>query len=108
MGKKPYLLLDQFILFMLEPGKTHIPDQRCCLRLVRALRDANPAPWLFWLLPLPVRVMLEMVSPEEVEGDLLGGLVRVWWEYNGRSVFFAHNMTAKLVRKMVKNGEAGR
>ena len=113
-GKKPMLLMDHFVAFMLEPGKTIVPDQRCALRLVRALLarldgevnqsccgDAcgvNPLE----LMPVQVQVMVSRL-PRDITGDtLLPQLVKAWWEFNGRSVFFAHNLTAKLVRKMIK------
>ena len=101
------LLMDHFVMFMLEPGKTIVPDQRCGLRLVKALlagldsgseSPANP------LSMMPVQVQTMVASlPRDISGEtLLSHLVRAWWEFNGRSVFFAHNLTAKLVRKMIK------
>jgi hypothetical protein len=30
-GKKPLLLMDHFVMFMLEPGRIVVPDQRCAL-----------------------------------------------------------------------------
>jgi hypothetical protein len=106
-GRKPMLLMDHFVMFMLEPGKTIVPDQRCGLRLVKALlagldsgseSPANP------LTMMPVQVQTMVASlPRDISGEtLLTHLVRAWWEFNGRSVFFAHNLTAKLVRKMIK------
>jgi hypothetical protein len=101
-GKKQYLLMDQFILFMLEPGKYPFPDQRCCTRLVSSLKAPRPASWLISIMPLPVLVMLEGVSANVKRGDLLNSLMKVWWDYNDQCVFFAHSVTAKLVRKMLK------
>ncbi len=106
-GRKPMLLMDHFVAFMLEPGKTMVPDQRCALRLVRALlaaldSGARPTGRLLDRMPVQVQVMVSGL-PRDVTGEtLLPQLVKAWWEFNGRSVFFAHNLTAKLVRKMIK------
>jgi hypothetical protein len=106
-ARKPLLLMDQVTLFMMEPGTVPFPDQRCVLRLVMSLRTPG-TDWvprlLLGLMPVPVQTMISML-PEKVEGSVLTALVRVWWEYNGRTVFFSHHLTAKLVRKMIK-GEA--
>ncbi len=93
-------------MFMLEPGRTVVPDQRCALRLVRALLAEIDAPGTcagaLQLMPVPVQAMVSKL-PRNISGDtLLPQLVKAWWEFNGRSVFFAHNLTAKLVRKMIK------
>ncbi len=98
------MLLDHFVMFMLEPGRVPVPDQRCTLRLVRALLVALDSGQGSALDMMPVQVQL-MVSrlPRDVDGDsLLHELVKAWWEYNDRTVFFAHHLTAKLVRKMLK------
>lgn len=104
-GKKPMLLMDHFVMFMLEPGKTVVPDQRCALRLVKALLhelDSGTDAATLQLMPVQVQVMVSKL-PRDISGDtLLPQLVKAWWEFNGRSVFFAHNLTAKLVRKMIK------
>ena len=96
-------------MFMLEPGKTVVPDQRCALRLVKALlveidsgTSSSAAQAALQLMPVQVQVMVSKL-PRDISGDtLLPQLVKAWWEFNGRSVFFAHNLTAKLVRKMIK------
>lgn len=92
-------------MFMLEPGKTVVPDQRCALRLVKALLhelDSGTDAATLQLMPVQVQVMVSKL-PRDISGDtLLPQLVKAWWEFNGRSVFFAHNLTAKLVRKMIK------
>ena len=110
-GKKPMLLMDHFITFMLEPGKTIVPDQRCGLRLVKALlseldaKSEEPREFessALALMPVQVQVMVSGL-PRDISGEtLLPQLVKAWWEFNGRTVFFAHNLTAKLVRKMIK------
>jgi hypothetical protein len=104
-GEKPYLLADHFVIFMLEPGRITIPDQRCVLRLLSALATQACARPLLALMPLPVQVMVGMIgdkSRQLTTLTLIDELVRVWWDYNGRTVFFAHNLTAKLVRRMIK------
>lgn len=104
-GGKHMLLLDHFILFMLEPGKTSLPDQRCCLRLVKALVDElDGAPSSPFLTPMPLQVQM-MVSklPRNISGEtMLNDLVMAWWNFNGRCIFFMNNITAKLVRRMLK------
>ena len=60
---------------------------------------------LLGLMPVPVQTMISML-PDQVEGSVLTALVRVWWDYNGNTVFFSHHLTAKLVRKMVKGVRA--
>ena len=105
-GQKPYLLADHFVLFMLEPGKVIIPDQRCALRLVCASATEECAKPLLSVMPVQVQVMVSMIGQGAKHlntGNLVFELVRVWWEYNGRTVFFSHNLTAKLVRKMIKD-----
>jgi hypothetical protein len=103
-GKKPMLLVDQFVMFMTEPGKTLAPDQRCLLRLVRSLKDKRQASFLLDVLPIHVRVMVSKIPADGVDGEtIFSQLIKIWWEYNGCTSFFAHNLTAKLVRKMVKD-----
>jgi hypothetical protein len=111
-GKKPMLLMDHFVAFMLEPGKTIVPDQRCTLRLVKALLAAldgskspeagleEPRGWT--LMPVQVQAMVARLPRNITSETLLPQLVKAWWEFNGKTVFFAHHLTAKLVRKMIK------
>ena len=108
-GEKPYLLADHFVIFMLEPGRVTVPDLRCTLRLVHALATEECARPLLGLMPVQVQAMVEVIAGRIERGqkilttdNLLNELVRAWWEYNGRTVFFAHNVTAKFVRKMIK------
>jgi hypothetical protein len=108
-GQRPLLFIDQFVLFMLQPGTIIFPDQRCVLRLLNALRRED-GDWvsklLMGLLPVPVQAMvlsLDMASLSPLpEANVLHSMVRAWWEYNGRTVFFAHHLTAKLVRRVIK------
>jgi hypothetical protein len=108
-GRRQLLLADQVALFMLRPGTVPFPDQRCVLRLLTALRDPGDD-WvprlLFGLMPLPVQTMIGMLPPCMEGEGVMRAIVRVWWEYNGRTVFFASHLTAKLVRKMVKSDMA--
>ena len=101
--------MDQVAQFMLQPGTLLFPDQRCVLRLVTSLRNPG-SDWvpklLLSIMPVPVQTMIGML-PEQVEGSVLTAIVRVWWDYNGRTVFFSHHLTAKLVRRMVKASGAG-
>jgi hypothetical protein len=107
-GRKPMLLMDHFVMFMMEPGKTIVPDQRCGLRLVKALladldsSEGGVVSGPLALMPIQVQVMVSRL-PRDICGEtLLPQLVKAWWEYNGKSVFFSHHLTAKLVRKMIK------
>ena len=106
-GKKPLMLMDQVALFMMEPGTTPFPDQRCVLRLVRSLRNCDH--WvpklLLGLMPVPVQTMIAML-PERLEGSMLNAIVKVWWDYNGKASFLTHHLTAKLVRKMLKQTQS--
>jgi hypothetical protein len=107
--QKPLLLADQLILFMLEPGKTPVPDQRCALRLMRSLRRRDGdcvSQLLLGSMLVPVQAIL-LSLPEEVFGgeEPLGtALVRAWWDYNGLTCFLSHHMTAKLIRRLIKAG----
>jgi hypothetical protein len=116
--KRQLLFIDQFALFMLRPGTTAFPDQRCVLRLVQALQTTREsADWvprlLLGLLPVPVQTMvlsidLTSLQSNMSEGSVLHGMVQAWWEYNGRTPFFSHHLTAKLVRRVLKRErEAG-
>lgn len=103
-GRRPYLLMDHFALFMLSPGQVHVPDQRCALRLVQALLGGHGG-GLLHSLPVQVQCMVQRIKPQvglTVE-NLLHHLMAAWWDYNGRTPFISHHLTAKLVRRMVKD-----
>ena len=109
VSARPLLLIDQLILFVLEPGKTPIPDQRCALRLVKSLRrgtDDWVTTMLTGLLPVPVQAILRSLPEglfcEAGPPQLVTALVRAWWRYNDQTVFMSHHMTAKLVRRVAK------
>ena len=95
---------------MLQPGIILFPDQRCVLRLLAAMREPGDD-WvpklLLGLMPVPVQTMIGMMpSPPCGENEKVHRvIVRVWWEYNGRTVFFAHHLTAKLIRKSLKRAQ---
>jgi hypothetical protein len=112
---RPMLQLDQMILFLMQPGKHQEPDHRCMERLVEAVRQAgNPyrrARSLFCplicaltrrgrrIFPLPVqRITLD------IEGNTFQHCVKAWWEYNGRTEFFASAQEARRVRCALKGG----
>jgi hypothetical protein len=91
----PMLQLDQLICFLLRPGQHMEPDRRCMGRLVLAARDpGNPYRCVF---PAPVKAILE-----RVEADTFVACVAAWWEYNGRTEFFASGQEARRVRGAVK------
>ncbi len=91
---------------MLQPGTVLFPDQRCVLRLLSAMRDPGED-WvpklLFGLMPVPVQTMIGMLPANLSVDEVQRAIVRVWWEYNGRTAFFAHHLTAKLVRRCLKS-----
>ena len=88
------------------------------LRLVLALVGGHGGPVLE-CMPVPVQAMLGLLKTRgaacpslaltrgaALTGDsLLTHLMAVWWEYNGCTPFMAHHLTAKLVRRMVKDLE---
>jgi hypothetical protein len=113
---RPLLFLDYFTFLMLQPGTKIFPDQRCVLRLLKVLKQADPTQTdpvpalLNSLLPVPVQAMVASIDLTSIthiegqeEGSVIHAVVRAWWDYNGRPRFFAHHLTAKLVRKILKN-----
>ena len=99
---KTLLQVDQLISYILQPGRMGELDQRCLPRLVEALSDKGSpfAP----SVPLPVQSILARAE----SGDSLS-LALAWWEFNGRSQFFRHTQTAKIIRGFLKGdpGESG-
>lgn len=89
------LQLDQMILFLMQPGRHQEPDMRCMERLVKAVRQpCNPYRALF---PAPVRWIVS-----RIKGDTYRDCVVAWWEYNGRTEFFASAQEARRVRCALK------
>lgn len=126
-GQKQLLRVDQLILYLIEPGSVLKPDQRCLWRLLRTLKGSEQEgirlPWMD-VVPLPVQIMLTNVDanrilsfdqqvdrsiPELLRRSTSQGhivfdeLLKVWWEYHGKTRFFTHQGTAKLMRKWVKD-----
>jgi hypothetical protein len=94
---KPMLQLDRMILFLMQPGRHQEPDMRCMQRLVRAVRQpTNPYLPLF---PSPARWIASSIS-----GDTYQHCVLAWWEFNGRTEFFASPQEARRVRCALKAG----
>ena len=129
-GDKQMLLVDQMIQYMIEPGSIIQPDQRCMWRLLKIFKyseQTGDLPAWYEVVPMPVKVMLSRISGEKIlaytgntmdpdapellrrackEGRVVfDEMVRVWWEYNGRTRFFLHQRTARLVRKYIKDHE---
>ena len=80
-----------------------------------AEQDAG-ALFLLRLMPTPAQVIISML-PEDIMGSLRNSpypgniplvnvVLKAWWDYNNKSVFFTHHVTAKLIRRMVKDQEA--
>ena len=94
---KPMLQLDRMILFLMQPGRHQEPDMLCMQRLVRAVRQpTNPYLPLF---PSPARWIASSIS-----GDTYQHCVLAWWEFNGRTEFFASPQEARRVRCALKAG----
>jgi hypothetical protein len=94
-GQKQYLQVDQLVAYILQPGRMDLPEQRCVGRLLAALADpANPLGPRF---PLPVQAIVARLETHDVPS-----IVRAWWELNGRTLFFRHPQTARLVRSLQK------
>lgn len=94
---RPMLQLDRMILFLMQPGRHQEPDMRCMVRLVKAIRQpSNPYLPLF---PSPVRWMVA-----RIRGDSFRDCVMAWWEYNGRTEFFASPQEGRRVRTALKAG----
>ena len=93
--RQPMLQLDQLICFLLRPGQHMEPDRRCMGRLVLAARDpSNPYSCVF---PGPVKHILERVV-----ANTFVACVVAWWDFNGRTEFFASGQEARRVRGAVK------
>lgn len=70
---------------------------RCMERLVKALcQPSNPYRHLF---PSPVRWMVDRIG-----GWTYRDCVLAWWEYNGRTEFFASSQEARRIRSALKEG----
>ena len=96
--RRPMLQIDQLILYLLQPGKHQEPDHRCMERLVKAIRqDTNP---FARVLPTPVQSIVA-----RIRNDTYLDCVMAWWEYNGKTEFFASAQEARRVRCAVKHGE---
>ena len=94
---RPMLQLDRMILFLLQPGRHQEPDMRCMERLVEALRQpCNPYRSVF---PAPVQWIAD-----RIRGNTYQHCVLAWWEFNGRTEFFASAQEARRVRCAVKAG----
>lgn len=94
----PMLQLDQMTLFLLQPGKHLEPDQRCMERLVSAVRQPGN-PYFRLVFPLPVQRIVR-----DIRGNTFQDCVMAWWEYNGRTEFFASAQEARRVRCALKAG----
>jgi hypothetical protein len=96
-NSKPYVQLDQLILYIMHPGANKELDQRCIGRLLEAIQQPdNPyRP----CLPLPVVTILSGVTT-----NTYNEVVMRWWEYNGCTEFFKSRHTSRRVRSMLKLG----
>jgi hypothetical protein len=91
----PMLQMDQFIMFLMQPGVFPEPDTRCLNRLIKAARQ--PDNRFIDVFPLPVKTIMANTASSSWKACILA-----WWEYNGRTHFFASGQEAKRVRRAVK------
>lgn len=94
-NRQPMLQMDQLILFLLQPGFHQEPDHRCMERLIAAARQAdNPYRVVF-----PVQALTIL---DNARGNTLHDCIVSWWDYNGRTEFFASGCEARMVRCALK------
>lgn len=94
-NRQPMLQLDQFILFLLQPGVHQEPDHRCAERLIEAARQVdNPYRAVF---PIQALTILDGVGENTLHACIMS-----WWAYNGHTEFFASGYEAREVRCAVK------
>ena len=93
--KKPFVQLDQLILYILHPGANKELDQRCMGRLFKAIQQPeNP---FRSCIPLPVLTILG-----GIKNITYKEAVKKWWNYNGQTEFFKSQHTSRRVRSMLK------
>ena len=97
-------LIRSIILFALAPGYFPEPDHRCFGRLARAAADTANA--FAAAIPEQVRAVLASVADLHPEA-MASRLISSWWELNGRTSFFRHPETARVVRHTRSLAEAG-
>jgi len=90
---KSLLQVDQLIGYIMQPGRMNEPDSRCLVRLIEALRDETSPFARAHAIPLPVRHILSRLETND-----LASIAKAWWDLNGRSSFFRHAQTAKIIR----------
>lgn len=91
---KPFLQMDQIILFLLNPGKFYLPDQRCLPKLLNSLcEEGNPMQHI-----APPNVI---GIAKTVEKHTLLGMVKAWWHWNKNTHFMLYSSTARMIRGMV-------
>jgi len=97
-GHKVHVQVDQLICYILQPGRMGELDQRCVGRLLSSLQDpTNPfAP----LIPLPAKVILSRLEALD-----LVSIGKAWWDLNGKTQFFRHAQTAKIIRAIQKGDD---
>lgn len=91
----PRLQLDQLAYFLVQPGVHPEPDHRCMERLLVAARQAgNPLTVVF---PTPACSILRGVTD-----NTYTACVTAWWNYNGRTEFFASSQESRRARGVFK------
>lgn len=97
---KTHLQVDQLIGYVLQPGRMGEPDSRCLVRLIEALLDETSPFARAHAIPLPVTVILSRIESHD-----LASIAKAWWDLNGRSSFFRHAQTAKVIRGVQKGAQ---
>ena len=92
---RPMLMIDQLILFCLHPGRYQFPDRRCLRRLL--IIAQNPKNMLSLVMPDSVYSIIQACKHYN-----LAEIVKHWWFFNNCSHFFRSNITARLVRVIIK------
>lgn len=84
--KKHMLLMDQYLLGLMNPGMMNFIDMRSKKRLRRVLQEtSNPYSQTFCA---PLALLLHSQHP-----------IQTWWKINLKSMFFHDYMTARVVRQ---------
>jgi hypothetical protein len=94
-SEKPFLPIDQMILFCVMPGRYHMPDKRCIERLLVSLCDRNNP--ILYMIPVNARYILQNIATQSVNGAL-----EAWWKINNHTHIMRYPAAAKMIRNMLK------
>ena len=104
VSKRTGLPIDRFLTYLVNPGEVMMLDCRCLLRIRESLKAATLG--LAWTdLPVMANALVEAVRKRLLEGDereMQVLMVLSWWEYNGHPHYFSSPLTARAVRRCMK------